>query len=35
VKVPVKSLKCGHGGMDNNLYKALNADATLKSATSW
>ena len=28
VKVPVKSLKCGHGGMDNNLYKALNADAT-------
>lgn len=27
VKVPVKSLKCGHGGMDNNLYKALNADA--------
>lgn len=28
VKVPVKSLKCGHGAMDNNLYKALNADAT-------
>jgi polyisoprenoid-binding protein YceI len=28
VKVPVKSLKCGHGGMDNNLYKALNADAS-------
>lgn len=28
VKVPVKSLKCGHGPMDNNLYKALNADAT-------
>lgn len=27
VKVPVKSLKCGHGAMDNNLYKALNADA--------
>jgi polyisoprenoid-binding protein YceI len=26
VKVPVRSLKCGHGGMDNNLYKALNAD---------
>lgn len=26
VKVPVKSLKCGHGGMDNNLYKALRAD---------
>lgn len=26
VKVPVKSLKCGHGGMDNNLYKALHAD---------
>jgi polyisoprenoid-binding protein YceI len=28
VKVAVKSLKCGHGAMDNNLYKALNADAT-------
>jgi polyisoprenoid-binding protein YceI len=28
VKVPVKSLKCGHGPMDNNLYKALSADAT-------
>ena len=28
VKVPVKSLKCGHGGMDDNLYKALKADAT-------
>jgi polyisoprenoid-binding protein YceI len=28
VKVPVKSLKCGHGSMDDNLYKALNADAT-------
>jgi polyisoprenoid-binding protein YceI len=28
VKVPVKSLKCGHGGMDGNLYKALNADAS-------
>jgi polyisoprenoid-binding protein YceI len=28
VKVPVKSLKCGHGAMDDNLYKALNADAT-------
>src|SRR5207244_13409200 len=28
VKVPVKSLKCGHGAMDNNLYKVLNADAT-------
>jgi polyisoprenoid-binding protein YceI len=26
VKVPVRSLKCGHGGMDNNLYKALKAD---------
>ena len=26
VKVPVKSLKCGHGTMDNNLYKALKAD---------
>jgi polyisoprenoid-binding protein YceI len=28
VKVPVKSLKCGHGGMDDNLYKALGADAS-------
>jgi polyisoprenoid-binding protein YceI len=28
VKVAVRSLKCGHGAMDNNLYKALNADAT-------
>jgi polyisoprenoid-binding protein YceI len=28
VRVPVKSLKCGHGGMDDNLYKALNVDAT-------
>ena len=26
VKVPVKSLKCGHGAMDDNLYKALKAD---------
>lgn len=26
VRVPVKSLKCGHGAMDDNLYKALNAD---------
>jgi len=26
VKVPVKSIKCGHGGMDGNLYKALKAD---------
>lgn len=26
VKVPVRSLKCGHGKMDDNLYKALNAD---------
>ena len=26
VKVPVKSLKCGHGAMDSNLYKALKAD---------
>ena len=25
VKVPVRGLKCGHGGMDNNLYKALKA----------
>ena len=28
VKVPVKSLKCGHDAMDNNLYKALKADET-------
>jgi len=28
VKVPVRALKCGHGAMDNNLYKALNADKT-------
>lgn len=28
VKVPVKSLKCNHAGMDGNLYKALNADAS-------
>jgi len=27
VKVPVKSLKCGHGGMDDNMYKALKADS--------
>src|SRR4051812_49047074 len=26
VKVPVKSMKCGHGAMDDNLYKALKAD---------
>src|SRR5205823_11312997 len=26
VKVPIKSLKCGHDAMDNNLYKALDAD---------
>ena len=28
VTVPVRNLKCGHGGMDNNLYKALKADDT-------
>ena len=28
VKVPVKSIKCGHGGMDDNVYKALRADDT-------
>ncbi len=27
VRVPVKTLKCGHGKMDENLYKALKADA--------
>lgn len=27
VSVPVRSLKCGHGAMDDNLYKALRADA--------
>jgi len=26
VKVPVRNLKCGHGGMDGNLYKALKAN---------
>ena len=26
VKVPVRSLKCNHGGMDGNVYKALKAD---------
>ena len=26
LKVPVKSIKCGHGGMDDNVYKALKAD---------
>ena len=26
VKVPVKTIKCGKGAMDNNLYKALKAD---------
>ncbi len=26
VKVPVRALKCGHGGMDDNMYKALRAD---------
>jgi polyisoprenoid-binding protein YceI len=28
IRVPVKSIKCGHGGMDDNLYKALKADET-------
>jgi Uncharacterized conserved protein len=28
VKVPVKSLKCGHDKMNDNLYKALKADDT-------
>ena len=28
VKVPVKSLKCGHDAMDNNLYKALKVEET-------
>lgn len=26
VKLPVSSLKCGHGGMEKNMYKALKAD---------
>jgi YceI-like domain len=26
VDIPVKSLKCGHGKMDDNMYKALKAD---------
>jgi polyisoprenoid-binding protein YceI len=28
VKVPVRSLKCNHNGMDGNVYKALKADAS-------
>lgn len=28
VKVPVRNLKCGSGKMEDNLYKALKADAT-------
>jgi polyisoprenoid-binding protein YceI len=27
VKIPVKALKCGHDKMDDNMYKALKADA--------
>lgn len=27
VTIPVKTLKCGHGKMDENMYKALKADA--------
>lgn len=27
VDVPVKTLKCGHGKMDSNMYKALRADS--------
>jgi polyisoprenoid-binding protein YceI len=26
VTIPVRSLKCGHGKMDDNMYKALGAD---------
>ena len=26
VSIPVRSLKCGHGKMDDNMYKALKAD---------
>jgi len=26
VDIPVKTLKCGHGKMDDNMYKALKAD---------
>ena len=26
VTIPVRSLKCGHGKMDDNMYKALKAD---------
>lgn len=26
VSIPVRSLKCGHGKMDENMYKALKAD---------
>lgn len=28
VTVPVRSLKCGHGAMDDILYKSLNADSS-------
>ncbi len=28
VKIPVKSLKCDHGGMDGNVYKALKVDGS-------
>jgi hypothetical protein len=38
VTVPVKSLKCGHGKMDDNMYKALKAEQypTISFAlTSW
>lgn len=27
VRIPVKALRCNHGGMDGNVYKALKADA--------
>ena len=26
VTIPVRTLKCGHGKMDDNMYKALRAD---------
>jgi hypothetical protein len=28
ITVPVRNLKCGHGGMDNDLYKAREVEGT-------
>jgi polyisoprenoid-binding protein YceI len=35
IKVPVKSLKCGHGGMDDNMYKALKAEKDDEATISY